>query len=430
MASKRTVRRMAGLIVGYLSDDLLRRVVDPRCEQGRRWRSCVPLLRAVLLGLVCGCKGLGEVEELTAELPLGVRRLLDIPRRTPDTTLRDFLCQLKPGSLSEVLYVLGYDAWRRKALLPDGDFPWGILTCDGKYPAIRDTEVSDYLQVRHDDSGAATYGLVRTITATLVGAGRPILGAIPVRGDTNEQGSFQQAFGDLVRIYGRLFRLVMYDAGAASLPNADAVRSGGKHYFFQVADPRWVMYQTLELLLADKAPVARDEEIVSSHVRIVRSLSMVALSPTEKNLTVWGHARTAFKVDSETYVDGVLTSTKTRYFITSLESSELTAEKWLRLVVLRWGVETAHQILDDAFAEDERPWITADAQGALAVMLLRRAAYTILTLYRSVTQRSDENRLLPFRKLMEWLKDAVKWPNATDLEGLRSRRFAVPPALA
>ncbi len=430
MASKRTVRRMAGLIVGYLSDDLLRRVVDPRSEQGRRWRSCVPLLRAVLLGLVCGCQGLGEVEELTAEMPLGVRRLLDIPRRIPDTTLRDFLCQLAPGSLSELLYVLGYDAWRRKALLPDGDFPWGIVTSDAKYPAIRDTEVSTYLQVHHDDSGAATYGLLRTVTSTLVGVGRPILGAIPVRGDTNEQGSFQQAFGDLVRIYGRLFRVVMYDAGAASLPNADAVRSAGKHYFFQVADPRWVMYQTLELLLADKTSVARDEEIVSSHVRIVRSLSMVTISPTEKNLTVWGHARTAFKVYSETYEDGVLTGTKTRYFITSLESSELTAEKWLRLVVLRWGVETAHQILDGAFAEDERPWITADAQGALAVMLLRRAAYTILTLYRSVTQRSDDNRLRPFRKLMEWLKDAVKWPNAEDLDGLRSRRFAVPPALA
>jgi hypothetical protein len=285
--------------------------------------------------------------------------------------------------------------------------------------------------VHHNEAGEATHGLLRTITSTLItAAGRPILGAVPVRGDTNEQGSFQQAFGDMVRIYGRLFRVVMYDAGAASLANADAVRKAGKHYFFQVADPRWVMYQTLEMLLRDEAPVACDEEIVSERKRIVRRLSLVSLRPTEKNLTVWGHARTAFKVCNETYEDGVLTGTLTRYFITSLESSELSADKWLRLVVMRWGVETSHQILDGAFAEDKHPWITADAQGALAVMLLRRAAYTILTLYKSVTQRSDDHRLLPFRKLMEWLKDTLKWPNSEELEGLRTRRFAVPPALA
>ena len=296
MASKRTVRRMAGLIMKYFSDELLRRVVDPRSEQGRRWKSCLPLLKAVLLGLACGCKGLAELEELTAEMHPSVRKLLGIPKRIPDTTLRDFLCQLGPESLSTVLYTLGYDAWRRKALHDAEGFPWGVLSQDGKYPSIRDTQASTYLQVHHNEAGEATHGLLRTITSTLItAAGRPILGAVPVRGDTNEQGSFQQAFGDMVRIYGRLFRVVMYDAGAASLANADAVRKAGKHYFFQVADPRWVMYQTLEMLLRDEAPVACDEEIVSERQRIVRRLSLVSLRPTEKNLTVWGHARTAFK---------------------------------------------------------------------------------------------------------------------------------------
>lgn len=431
MASRRTVRRMAGFISRFFSDHLLQLVADPRGEQGRRWKSCLPLLKAVLLGLACGCKGLAEVEDLTADMHVGIRRLLDIPRRIPDTTLRDLLCRLDPQSLATLLYVVGYDAWRRKALVPTGDFPWGILSCDGKYPVIRDTEVSTYLQVHHDEDRQAIYGMLRTITATLITAeGRPILGATPVLGDTNEQGSFQQAFGDLVRIYGRLFRMVMYDAGAASLANADAVRKAGKDYFFQVADPRWVMYQTLEMLLKDKETVASDEEIISSSKRVVRHLSMVALHPTEKNLTIWGHARTAFKVYSETYEGGELKGTLTRYYITSLEAAELPAEKWLRLIVLRWGVETSHQILDGAFAEDDRPWITKDARGALAVMLLRRVAYTLLTLYRSVTQRSDENRLQPFRKVMEWMKDTVKWPNEDELESLRSRSFAVPPALA
>jgi hypothetical protein len=344
--------------------------------------------------------------------------------------MRDFLCRLDPNALGELLSVLGYDAWRRKALVPDSRFPWGILTMDGKYPSIRATDQATYLQVRHDATGTATHGLVRTITATLIGAGRPILAATPVHGDSNEQGDFQKAFGDLVRIYGRLFGLVMYDAGAASRANADAVRKAGKHYFFQVADERWTMVQTLELLLADRAPVACDEELISQRERVVRHLSVVPLGKTKKNLTLWKHAKTGLKVCTHIYTDGALTSTSTRYFVTSLEASELAGEQWLELVVLRWGVETVHQILDDAFAEDKRPWITKDAVGALSVMLLRRVAYTVLTLFRSVTLRSEEKREQPFRKIMEWLKDAVKWPNSEDLEGLRPRRFALPPALA
>ena len=430
MASHQTVRRIAGLISRYFSDSLLKRVEDPRSAQGRRW-SALPLLKAVLLGLTCGCKGLTELEELTAGMHGAVKKLVGIPKRIPDTTLRDYLCRLDPKSLCALLSVIGYDAWRRKALRPAGGFPFAALSLDGKYPAIRDTEASTYLQVKHNEAGAPTHGLLRTITATLVTAeGRPILGAVPVPAGTNEQGCFQQAFGEMVRIYGRLFRLVMYDAGAASLQNADAVLKAGKHYFFQLADDRWVMHQTLALLLADKAPMVSDEMIVSSCERVVRHLSLVTITPTHKNVTVWEHAKTALKVTSETYKNGLLTGTLTRYFVTSLESRELSPKKWLELVIVRWGVETAHQILDVAFSEDDRPWITADAQGALAVMLLRRVAYTILTLYRSVTQRSDDNRILPFRRIMEWIKDTLKWPNPGELQGFRPRRFAVPPALA
>ena len=36
---------------------------------------------------------------------------------------------------------------------------------------------------------------------------------------------------------------------------------------------------------------------------------------------------------------------------------------------------------------------------------------------------------MPLRKLMEWIKDALKWPNDEEIEGLRTRSFAVPPAL-
>jgi len=66
----------------------------------------------------------------------------------------------------------------------------------------------------------------------------------------------------------------------------------------------------------------------------------------------------------------------------------------------RTRVETAHQLLDVAFCEDKPPWITSNPSGALVVAILRRIAYTMLTLYRSVIQRSDARRDVPWRTLL------------------------------
>jgi hypothetical protein len=264
----------------------------------------------------------------------------------------------------------------------------------------------------------------------ITAAGRPILGAVPVPGDTNEVGHFQKAFGDMVRMYGRLFRVVMYDAGGASQDNAQAVLAAGKQFVMQIADPNWVMYRTVEMLCKGREPDVVEEQEESSNKLVVRYLTLLPVRRTRKNLTIWEQVNCVVKVYSETYEYGALTGTKTRYYVSSLALTELTPAQWLKLIILRWGVESCHQILDTAFLEDKRPWITADAQGALAVMLLRRITYTILTLFRSVTLRAEDNRLMPWRKLMKWVSKALEWPNPVDIDDLRPRTFAVPPALA
>lgn len=436
MREARTLRRTAGFISRYFSDALFQFVADPRSKRGRRWKSALPLLKATCVGLAAGCTGTLGVEKLTQRMTRKARKLIGINRFVPDTTLRDYLCKLDPYDICKLIWIAGYDAIRRKAIRTSSQFPWGAISMDGKYPAVRDIgEGTDgtnrFLQVHHEEgTRRPLYGVIRVITGVMISAvGRPILGATPVPGSTNEQGHFKQALGELVRAYGRYFRVVLYDAGAASNTNAKAVLTAGKQYFFQIADPRWVMYQTIELLLSDAAPGTCSEE-VKGNKRTVRSLTLLPVKKTGKNLTIWEHVQTAFKVHSETYEDGVLTGTKTRYFVSSLSASELSAEKWLELVVLRWGVETAHQILDVAFAEDRHPWITSDANGALVVMLLRRLVYTLMTLHKSVTLRSEDNREQPWRDLMEQIKDTLEWADGKLLDGLRCRRFAVPPALA
>lgn len=431
---KRRLRRTAGWIARYVSDDLLQwaSAADGRNSRGQTRKDPKPFFRAVLLGILAGCKGLGEVEELTAELSEPMRRLVGIPETIADTTLRDFLVKVDPIRLERVLSVVGYDAYRRRALRLRSDIgvPFGVLSMDGKYPSIRDTNPSEYLQVHHQD-GEATHGLIRTVTSCLITAvGRPVLGATPIPGATNEQGWFKKAFGDMVRTYGRLFSVVMYDAGAASESNASAVITAGKDYIFLIADERWQMYQHIEQLLAGKVPAATCEETVSENKRIVRKITSMSVPQTRTNIVLWKHTRTIMRIDSETYEGDQLKSTRTRYAVSSLLSDALEPSQWLRLHLCRWDVESAHQILDVTFEEDRRPWITKNAQGNLAVHLLRRVAYTLMALYKHVTVRNEDESLLPWRKYLEWVKDALKWGTEEATANLRPRRFAVPPALA
>lgn len=430
--SNRRIRRMAGLMHRSFSDDLLKRVTDPRSRQGRRWKDSCPLLRATLLALACGCKGPAELEMLTARLSKTVRRLLGIRSRVPDTTIRDFLVQVSVEEMQDLLSIVGYDAWRRKMLPKHAAFPFHVLSMDGKYPSFNDPSAHTYLQPRHDqETGAYLSSVIRTVTGTLVTApGRPILGAVPVPRQTNEMGAFQKALGDAVKTYGRLFDVVMYDAGACSEANAQAVRTAGKHYFFQIADPRWTLYTGAASLLKQTPVFARTEAAASSSERVVRELSLYAVDPSQDATLLWSHTRTLFKVSSKTYQNGACVGTQTRYFVSSLPSTTLDPQRWLELVVMRWGVETSHQILDTVFAEDARPWFKKDAQGALVLMLLRRIVYTVLTLFKARTQRSEDKRQVPWRELFEDIRDALKMATDPDVMGLRRRTYHTPAALA
>jgi hypothetical protein len=90
-----------------------------------------------------------------------------------------------------------------------------------------------------------------------------------------------------------------------------------------------------------------------------------------------------------------------------------------------WGVENNnHHTFDTAFAEDDRPWIEADENGMLAVLLLRRIAYTLLALFRAVTLRSDENRAARWLVMLRWVRDALVALSAEHIENLRPREIA------
>ena len=145
------------------------------------------------------------------------------------------------------------------------------------------------------------------------------------------------------------------------------------------------------------------------------------------------HTRTIIKVYSETYATASLHPERRLVTSSRVRRQRADPEKkpWPIGARTDGASTTAHQILDCAFEEDKHPWITKDANGALVIMLMRRLVYTMMTLYKSVTIRSEEAReTMTWRELMKQIRDTVEWARQSVFEGLRQRAFAIPPALA
>ena len=180
----RWLRRLAGALSARLPEPRLDDVADPRTRKGRRWKLGV-LLRSVVVAMCMGAKSLADLEKMSAEMAPAMRRLLGIPRRVPDTTLRDVLCKIEPRELRGAIHAQVRQAHRRKAIEPNG-FPFGVLTMDGKGTAVGGCD-DVYAQRQSQDRGAKFSSVLRTVTCTLVSAvAKPCIDAIPIPAQTNE----------------------------------------------------------------------------------------------------------------------------------------------------------------------------------------------------------------------------------------------------
>jgi hypothetical protein len=413
---------MAGFLKVRLPELELQKVGDPRHRRGRRWKLST-LLRATLVAMMAGAKSLAEVEMLTDNLSVATRKLLGIRRRVADTTLRDVLCRLDIHQLRAVLHRVIKLAVRRKALVPVG-LPFGVVAMDGKSTAIAAWD--DELAQRnvHEETHLA-YGLMRTITACLVSArGQPCIDAIPLPPKTNEVGFFKSAFASLVETYGALFSLVTYDAGGASESNGATVVKANKHYLFRLRNESRLMLKLARDLLKDKPILAKSEDVLSNHKTVTRAVRLVTVAPTnrKRDTLCWSHTKTLLCVTSVTTVKDKVVRREERFYNSSLAKQSLSADQWLSVVRAHWGVENhGHYTYDAIFCEDQRPFITYSPQGMAAALLLRRIAVTLLTLFRSITQRSDDRRRIPWRTLITSLYNTLIAARPEQLDHLRSR---------
>lgn len=413
-------RRIAGILSARLADLQLEQVPDPRCARGMRWQ-LPTLLITVLAGMLAGCTSLQGVEQLTEFMTRAVRRLLGIARRVPDTTMRTVVCALMPEAIRPVIHRQVLAAHRRKSLELNG-LPIGVVAIDGKSTAIPSCD-EQYAQ-RQTAEGGALVGVVRTMTCCLISAaGLPCLDAIPIPAQTNEMATFPHCISELKRVYGHLnlFQLVAADAGSCSQENGQFARSHGLHYLFGLKSTQPTLFAEAKRVLEHRSEQQADafsEDFVSGDRKVVRRLYLTA----EMAGYHWEHLQTVLRIESRTFDHGRCVEHDNRYYICSMAVDSLSAEQWLQLVRRYWGVENGpHFTLDVALHEDDHPWIEADPKGALVLALLRRVAYNLLTLFRSVTLRGELNRITPWKTVLSWFQLALLTAIDSDLAGLRAR---------
>jgi hypothetical protein len=422
------LRRIAGLLNARLPETRLDWVEDPRAARGKRWKQLSTLLRAAVVGLLSGCRSTSQVEALTAEMSVPIRRLLKIPRRVPDTTLRTTLIGLAPDELRRSLYAQVRAAHRRKALGPLG-LPLGQVAIDGKSTALGAWD-DQYSQRQTHSVGLGVSGIARTLTAALVsGRATVCLDAAPIPPATNEMGHFKTALAELVAAYDSLglFQVVSGDAGLCSESNARAVVGYGLDYLLGLKEDQPTLLAEAKKLLRWRPAAQAEAETVDvvGKTTVTRRL----FTTTElAGYLGWDHLRTVVRVQSDKrdIATNVVLEQEDRYFLSSLSRDALTDAQWLLLVRNHWWVENGcHQVWDKIFREDDKPWIEAGAgscQGTVVVMLLRRIAYNLLALFRSVTQRSEQRRQTPWKDLMRWVYNTLIAARAADLTGLRPRK--------
>jgi hypothetical protein len=431
-------RRIAGVLRARLPELGLETLPDPRHRRGRRWTSLATLVRGCLVGLMAGRKSFRELESLTEEIASPMRRELGIPRRIPDTTLRTTLCKLSPDTLRECLRSQARAAHRRNALAPLG-LPFGVVAIDGKYTAIKAWDPL-YAQKQDHGAGLGASGVVRTMTCSLVSSRVTIcLDAPSIPSATNEMGHFPKVLSQLDAAYGalKLFRMISADAGMCSESNARCVvEQFGLDYLFRLKGEQPTLYRDAKRLLGRRVPHRADATTVDirGNVEVTRRLY---LTSELAGYLGWDHLKTVLRVQVEkrdirtAEVLEQKDDEKDRYYLSSLEQPALSPEKWLILVRRHWGIENdCHNTWDKIFLEDDHPWIVADRhgdapRGAVVVMLLRRIAYNLLALFRSVTQRSDERRQTPWKDLIRWVYNVLVAVTENDLLGLRQRAGCV-----
>lgn len=387
-------------------------IPDPRDPRGVRWR-LPTLLSAAIWGMLTVGRSLRAAEELSEDLAGGRLR---IPRRVPDSTLGDALARLPPEPLRQHLREHIRTEHRRKALVPTV-LPFGVVSIDGKEVGRTDTRCHSLCQEQTGPDGRPQFSF-RVLNASLISAAAPVcIDQLPIAAKTNETGAFEEFVDGMLRFYGRsdLFQLVVTDAGMTSEHNARFIDSNQLGYLMALKGNQPDLEREARRVMASLT-VAEPEAQTPWESDSSRGVIQHQIFRTDA-LAGWGswsHLRQVWLVRVLRRPAGAghgpVQILEERLYLTNQPRGRLSGAQALAVVRAHWRIENElHGTLDLQWQEDATRWVRR-GNGLPVCALLRALAFNLLSLLRAVHLRSSAARNVTWRRLRDWLRDALVQP--------------------
>jgi predicted transposase YbfD/YdcC len=330
-------------------------IVDPRVQRTRRHR-LTDVLMLVLIGVVCGCTGWDEMEELGLDWEEELRELLALPGGIPSAdTLRRVMAAVDPGALGRAL------------------IGWTEALCEtlsGKQVAI------DGKSVRGTLEAASGEGALHLVNAWVCES-QMVLGQYATDVKSNEITAIPKLL-ELLSLRGAT---VTMDAMGCQKGIAKAIMDKGADYIFGLKGNQPSLHG--EVLAAfdaetcatlEREPGTYAVTVDKGHGRnevrrvwVQRDISWLAKTKE------WAGLSSLVLVEAERTRRGV-TSCERRAYISSLAVS---AEELGAKVRGHWHVENRlHWVLDVSFGEDGSR--IGRKNGAENMSVMRKIAMNLL----------------------------------------------------
>jgi hypothetical protein len=388
-------------------------VQDKREARGKRW-PLAAILAAIVLGIMAKARSVREVEDKTEDMG-SLRFRFGIRRRVPRSTIGRVAARgVAPSELQQHLGRVIRAEQRRKTLVPT-ELPVGCLALDGKgIRSVHRRAVNPDCQAVHPQGGATYYRYLVFRGVLMSTRAKLCIGQQTVPGTTNEMGWFRKFFGWLMENYGRseLFEVVFTDSGSTSKENAKQVHEAHKGYVLGLKENQPELLQEAKRLLVPQMqgqpPEAESEGWEKDHRGHWLKRQMWRTFEIAGYLD-WPHlkqaivVRTLERVGDPTQGPCKLVVVEDRYFVSSLAAGHrLKGEHMLRAIRQYWQVEEHNRMMDVELEEDALPFTQA-GEGVPVTTLLRVLAANLLALLRDVHLRAEENRILPWRRVRDWV---------------------------
>jgi len=398
------------------------------------------LLRGIVTGMVAGRLGFRKMEKLTEKLSSAMRSVLGLVGRIPDTTARDFILTADDAGVRDGLRRYAKGLYHRGLLDHRGDhLAIKMLSLDGKYdrarvrlnPTLTDADNRrlirqsyPYFQADQEPRDGWLHGEVRALSVVLASSPyTPTLDCIPVRGSTNEMGTFKGAFADILKDWSGtgIFDVICVDAGMVSLEHAGIVKAAGFDYVMAVKGGQPELLGRLQEYLDPRTtPDAESTERYKgknlTH-RLWRTREVAGWLE-------WKHLRQGILVHRTLCADDAdkPVQDEMRFYASSVPWKRLSHEDWHGVIRSHWRVENnLHWTTDMILKEGKRPWIR-DPHGMLVMNTLRRIAYNIIARQRARTLCHDDT-MIPWDELVEHFYDALRLARHEDIVSRRQRRW-------